>query len=215
MPRKTLLPILISLAIFISGPAAAFELYGELDGGASLMSPLQADELSAGNVLDTPLIPDLSPSYLVTGVAGLDFGLVRVEGEALLNQREFDNLPLTGLSQPSSGDIYTYGGMANAYLDIPTGTRFRPYVGGGIGYAEISPSDPTTAGQPLIDETQTSLAYQFKAGVSFGVTRFSEVTLGYRYFATGDLATIGTTDRAADGEGLSTHIAEIGLRINF
>ncbi|MBQ9236159.1 MAG: porin family protein [Alphaproteobacteria bacterium] len=60
----------------------------------------------------------------------------------------------------------------NAYYDIDTGTKFTPYIGGGLGVARIKVS-----GTKSSDE----FAWQLGAGVSYAATENISVDLGYRY----------------------------------
>ncbi len=211
MARTIALPILaLASALTFASGAQAMELYGKLSGGDFHDSFALNQELAGGG-FETNLFPD----FLLRGAAGLDFGYLRLEGEALIHHSEPEELPLGGHAHPAGGELYSYGGMANAYVDIPTGLGITPYVGGGIGYAEVLAQDLAVTGTALAEDKDVGLAYQFKAGVAFSVTPQSEITIGYRFFGTEDLDMIGLSGGEVAVEGLRTHIAEIGLRINF
>lgn len=99
-------------------------------------------------------------------------------------------------------------GMVNAYWDVPTGTRFRPYIGGGLGtvhavmhknarrltrpsaedLARLSPearqSLEDQGGTPVVDDKDQDrwgFAWQAAAGVGFDLTDFLAVRAGYRF----------------------------------
>ena len=59
------------------------------------------------------------------------------------------------------------------------------------------------------------LAYQAKVGFALDLNEQSALYLGYRYFATGDLSFNTEAGGTLDQDGLGTHIAEIGYRVNF
>ena len=73
--------------------------------------------------------------------------------------------------------------MVNAYWDINTGTKIVPYIGAGIGYANIREKayvsnqyDTQTA-----KDHKDNLAWQLSAGVSYEVTHDLDAELGWRY----------------------------------
>ena len=107
-----------------------------------------------------------------------------------------------------SGRIDHLTVMANAYWDIPTGTRFRPYVGGGLGTVHavmhkkarnLTPTPPEVLAQfspeaqarireqggVLLeddkDQDRWGFAWQAAAGVSFDLTDSLAVRAGYRF----------------------------------
>jgi opacity protein-like surface antigen len=74
------------------------------------------------------------------------------------------------------------------YYDFNRDGRFSPYLGGGIGFADVDVKfNPSGVG--IIDDGDTAFAYQVKAGatVSFGDrwVGFAE----YAFRATGDIET--------------------------
>ena len=98
--------------------------------------------------------------------------------------------------------------MANAYWDIPTGTRFRPYIGGGLGTIHavmhkkarnLTPTPREVLAQftPEVrarimeqggilleddkDRDRWGFAWQVAAGVGFDLTDSLAVRAGYRF----------------------------------
>jgi opacity protein-like surface antigen len=84
---------------------------------------------------------------------GYDFGAVRTELTYVYNNANVDggNIKGNGLVfydnniydptvrvKLNGGSVNTNSVMASAYVDIPTGSRFVPYVGGGIGYTNVN-----------------------------------------------------------------------------
>jgi len=76
----------------------------------------------------------------------------------------------------------------NAYLDIPTGTPFTPYIGGGLGmafnYTGISSWEP---GRYIdVDQRDTTFAWNVGAGLSYAFTENVSADLGYRFIGAGN-----------------------------
>ena len=69
--------------------------------------------------------------------------------------------------------------MLNAYYDIGTGTMVKPYVGAGLGLADIKVKyqDATD----LFSISKTKFAWNLNAGVGFEVAENVTVDVGYRY----------------------------------
>lgn len=76
--------------------------------------------------------------------------------------------------------------MVNGYYDFDIESAFTPYVGGGIGIANVSINDLAVLGIPLADDDDTVFAYQFGAGVGYEISPTLTLTADYRYFATAD-----------------------------
>ena len=80
--------------------------------------------------------------------------------------------------------------MANVDYDFDTGSRWVPYVGGGLGVATISIDTESDQGVPFADDSDTVFAYQVGAGLGYEFPleegRSITVSLDWRYFATQD-----------------------------
>lgn len=84
----------------------------------------------------------------------------------------------------AGSDITARSGMFNTFFDLDTETGFIPYIGAGIGMADIE-LDASPVG-PSSDDSV--FAYQGMVGVGYAPsTAYNTVFgLGYRYFATQD-----------------------------
>jgi opacity protein-like surface antigen len=84
------------------------------------------------------------------------------------------------------GDISNTAVFANLYYDFNREASFQPYVGVGLGFADVSvtynPSDIT-----VIDDSETKFAYQAKAGLTWWLNPEWEVYGEYAFRATEDL----------------------------
>jgi opacity protein-like surface antigen len=91
-----------------------------------------------------------------------------------------------------TADISSWLGLVNAYVDMGNWCGFTPYIGAGIGFANISVNGVRDDGIngpagniPSVafggDKTSTNFAWAFHAGVSYDVTPQFVVDLSYRY----------------------------------
>ena len=93
--------------------------------------------------------------FRISGALGrrFDSGL-RVEGEVFYGKSEVDNLRYTGISSPFlpglvvpprdipvSGPANQFGTSVNLWYDFNPGSRWRPYVGGGLGFIRVDQGD--------------------------------------------------------------------------
>ena len=119
---------------------------------------------------------------------------LRAEFEGAYRNNGLDRLTLRafGLTATgaASGETSVWSGMANAYYDFKTSSPFTPYVGAGLGFANVN-VDITVAGVNANSE-DTTFAYQLMGGVKYALTREIDLRMGYRYFALDD-PQFGTT----------------------
>ena len=86
------------------------------------------------------------------------------------------------------GDLSALTLMMNAYYDIDLGSSLVPYIGGGLGAADLSSAMKSAAGNLLIDDTDCIFIYQIGAGLGYKISGYSKgpdvtVSLDYRYLA--------------------------------
>jgi len=129
----------------------------------------------------------------------------RVEAEFGYRKNDLDEIKVDGFgSADIDGDFTTTSLMGNAYYDFSTEGSFSPYIGAGLGYANVE-GDLDDFG----DEDDNVFAYQLILGGSFASSETLSVDLQYRYFATEDPEFDGL-----DSE-YSSHNFMIGLRNSF
>jgi len=124
--------------------------------------------------------------WTVDLAAGRSLG-PNVRGEAEVLYSQVDR------KDASTGKIKTVGGFVNGYYDIDTGTKVRPYVGAGIGVAQVKLDQGPSHGD------DTGFAYQLKTGVSFAVNDRLTAQLGYRYMGVNNVQ-IGQGAGRFDGD---------------
>jgi len=122
--------------------------------------------------------------------------------------------------------------LLNGYLDVGTWHGITPFVGAGIGAANVKISDFTdigigTTGFPAIafgdDHDEWNFAWALYAGLAFDVTDAFTVELAYRYLdmgdgASGDLVAFDGTnlfDNPMEFNGVTSHDIKLGVRYTF
>jgi opacity protein-like surface antigen len=108
---------------------------------------------------------------------------VRIEAEGFYRRNEPDSDGVVGGPLASGeGEVEAYGAMFNVfyspeYLNWPV----YPYIGAGVGYAEVETSLALNAF--TVNDDDSVLAYQGILGVRWPVTENVSLTLDGRYFS--------------------------------
>ena len=160
-----------------------------LNGNHELVRKNQSYSINLNQDLDSGFAGELAGGYqfedsrvelaIGTGNFGANQGRMNV---STLGHRIVNN--------PISGSVNYVSVMANAYYDIPTGSKFRPYIGLGAGYAHvtiISRNGTHFVGGGSVG----TFAYQAKVGLSYEV-----IPKGSMFVET---AYLGTTGFSASG----------------
>lgn len=166
--------------------------------------------------------PALSPGstrtktgWGIAGGPGYRYGDFRVEAEILYGRSDADHVSFSGGGGDLSGYYDMWGITANFYYDIPTGTKFRPYVGAGLGGTRFTANDITLAGGfPPTHGANILFTYKLMAGISYALSDAWRILLGYRFMGMGeqDYETGGIPLR---GNSIQTHAVQVGIQFYF
>ena len=115
---------------------------------------------------------------------------------------EFDSD--SGSGSIDDGDISTISLMVNGYYDFRPKETICPFIGAGIGYANVEGDI-----EELGSEDDNVFAYQVAVGVAFAINPQTKIDVQYRYFDTDD----GDFDNLEVEYG--THNAMLGVRYSF
>jgi len=107
-------------------------------------------------------------------------------------------------SDSNNGDISTISLMVNGYYDFMPKETICPFIGAGIGYANVEGDF-----DELGSEDDNVFAYQVAVGVAFVINPQMKIDVQYRYFDTDD----GDFDDLEVEYG--THNAMLGVRYSF
>ena len=185
-------------------------------GGVSLFN--DADSSSGGSTITTNYDPGFA--FVAAGGRQFDFGL-RLEGEVGYRQASADtvNLGAGGGALNATGDVSALSFMVNGLYDFNNigydlGPKFKPYVGAGVGFANVSANNVKVLNTTILDDSDLVFAYQAIGGVSYLVAPKTTMFLEYRYFATVDPKFTAAGGGSVKSEFQSNNIM-IGARYAF
>jgi OmpA-OmpF porin, OOP family len=201
-----------ALAIIMS-PTAHAQTTGYYIGGAAGID-FAVDAKAKTSTGHNNVEYDHGPAGLLS--FGYKMGAFRTELEGAYRTNDVSGAGGAALNSPG-GRAQTWSVMLNGLYDIPTGTAFTPYLGGGVGVgfnkASLTGTRPAGSAVGLYDGSDTTFAYQGIAGFSYAMSPNLSLTTDYRYFA--------TTDSSFNSGGAkwhvenSHHVVMAGLRWSF
>ncbi|MDW7644266.1 MAG: porin family protein [Desulfuromonadales bacterium] len=198
---KNFLTIVLSVFVlhFLAVSAMAQPYFSGSIGIVSLMD----SDFNAG--ADTGEISYDAGVGLLAAVGGRVSDNLRFEGEIGYRANDLDKGTIDGLGTAKiNGDITALSLMGNMYVDFMPHEFFSPFVGFGLGFANVE-LDFDGAGS----EDDDVFAYQVAIGGTYAANKQVSLDVQYRYFATDD----------PDFEGLESeyqsHNVLVGLRFNF
>lgn len=162
---------------------------------------------------------DTDTGFGVSGAAGYRFDDARVELEVAYTSNDVEGVTVNNLAEvPLDGDIESFQFMVNGYYDIPTKSRFSPYIGGGVGIATLTANDVEAnipgIGALALDDTGASFAFQVKAGVGYEITEQATAFLGYRLHGLPGQS-FEALGADFDADTLFVHSLQLGARYEF
>ena len=213
--NSALSAFLIAGAMIISTPKAAEAgLTLSLKGGVVMF-----ENGGAGDGLDFEL--DYEAGYAAAIALGYDLPVLplKFEVEYLYQTANIDEIsnPPAGFTALStfSGDATVHALMANAYVNLPI-PLLKPYIGVGVGGANVNYSSISTDSLQLFDESSTLFAYQAMVGILFSVPILPlELMAEYRYFATTDAESTAEVVGTNFEIPFASHLALLGARVEF
>lgn len=198
-------------------------IYMEGRGGVTFLT----DADNTGGGINIKSSHDVGPN-VAAAVGYSDPSGFRGELELSYRENEIDDLTirddggigvalgvgsLNGFGFSASGDVSIFTAMGNLYYDFPTTGPWKPFVGGGIGVAEVS-VDASALGVEIVDDSDTVVAYQVGAGIAYELTPLWSFTVAYRYLATTDPRLTDAVGESFDSE-YSSHNVMGGIRFTF
>lgn len=210
--KKIISTSLVACSVILTANAyGADGLYVSADVGLAMLNDADATDRSLPGIEASM---EYDAGVAVIAALGYRMQQFRFEGEIGYQVNDFDQQSGFGQDLDLEGDQTALSFLANVYYDIPTNSRFTPFITAGIGFAMVEINDLRYAGatrqQPFSDD-DTVLAGQVGAGVSYAVNDKTDVELKYRYFMADDL-------EFSDGstlDGPSSHNIYLGMRYTF
>ena len=155
---------------------------------------------------------DLNAGFSVDAGIGYDFGPLRAEltygyGAPSLTNVKSDTW---GETYDASGKINKNDLFASLYWDVLPWSRFTPYIGGGIGYTNLSTPSWTIDGARFGGANKGVFGWQAKAGVSYALATNWDVYAEGTYSGAEGFST-----RQFNTGGYSDFGAKLGFRYRF
>jgi hypothetical protein len=153
---------------------------------------------------------NLTGGFAVDGGVGYDFGAIRTELTYGFARASLSDVNVENYADfDASGNVNKNDIMGSVYLDIPFGA-WVPYIGGGIGYTNLSTPGFTVGGERFGGSNKGLFGWQAKAGVAYVVNWNTDVYLEGTYSGASGF----------DGDNISYGSfnnwgAKLGLRYRF
>jgi opacity protein-like surface antigen len=173
--------------------------------------------------------PEANVAQYLTGLAAEPFavhdpaldGVAKAEesGDSLLSRLDLQPLRArleSGTESQTGSEAGASSRMLQLYYDVAGEAAWRPYLGAGVGFANVRPNELTCMTLcSSLGDADRSIGYQFMAGVTYelkkDVTFFAEHRLSG--LARGSL--VDTDGARTDVEGLRDRAFGGGVRIGF
>ncbi|MGZ9099327.1 MAG: outer membrane protein, partial [Brevundimonas sp.] len=109
------------------------------------------------------------------------------------------------LDTVSEGETTSLGAFANIAYEFNSKSRIRPFVGAGIGFAQVNYDDG------VVDDDDIGFAYQAKAGVAYDINERLTAEVAYRYMNVTDVEFQSGAASVVSGD-YDNQAVTIGLR---
>ncbi len=180
MKKNIIVALTLVLSVFAVN-SSAYEGVGYYASGSIGLSLLcDADVDIKDNAGDGDA--SFEVGFNLSGAFGLAMENWRFEGELRYQQSEINGFSRETLDE--SGDVSMWGLMANAYYDFHFGSDFVPYLGVGLGFADMSFDHFSTLTYTYDHEDDLALAWQISAGLAYMLNEVVAIDLGYRFIGT-------------------------------
>ncbi len=186
-------------------PANARDLYVSVFGGLNFQSDSSQTVQGSffGGDATTAYSENADTGFVVGGAIGAHLDRwaqgLRTELEVSFRRNDIDGWWSVSTETDSGfaegllgANTSTFAIMANVWYEFDIGSKARPYVGGGAGWArgriEVAVTESTnTIGfgfneSTTYEETESGFAWTLGAGVNYEVSPGVDVGIGYRYF---------------------------------
>lgn len=113
--------------------------------------------------------------------AGGRFGNGRVELAYSQSTHDFTTAEFSSGEVAASGSLLVQRLMLNSFATFREDHALTPYLGVGLGAAQVRLDKLKIIGSPLIDDEDLVFAAQFGCGITTDLTSWLRLDLGYRY----------------------------------
>ncbi|MBS3026186.1 MAG: outer membrane beta-barrel protein [Dolichospermum sp. DET50] len=151
--------------------------YWYVSGGVGIASP--GNDLKVRDAFDQVNFGlDSTAQWSIAG--GYQLKNYRTELELNYSSFGINKGTVNTQSFPLDGNVSTTSVLVNGYYDIPTGSKFRPYIGAGIGVGIISGKIKDQGTEADLG-TGSSFAYQGKVGLQYEIANKGNAFAEFKY----------------------------------
>jgi opacity protein-like surface antigen len=157
-------------------------LYISAGGGLGMQTDLDGStSTTAGYTIE------FDPGFAAQGAIGAHIGEnFRLEGEVAYRMADYDQASAAGTTVTPSGDIKIATAMGNLYYDIHLESSFVPYIGAGIGVAQLKSTAATIGALTATEKDATELGFQIMLGAAYEFNQTWSAGVDARYIGTSD-----------------------------
>ncbi len=156
--------------------------YVSFGGGAHFQN-----DLDGRNAAGTPSTIEFDTGFVGQVVLGTNLGQdFRIEAEAAYRIADYDQVTAGGASAAANNDLAIATGIINVLYDIQLGSSFVPFLGAGLGVAQLDGGDAGSGTQLTPGKDTTELALQGIVGLTYQYSRAWNWILDARYLGTSD-----------------------------
>jgi opacity protein-like surface antigen len=145
---------------------------------------------------------------------GYQWQETRAEIEVGYGSFGVNNFKSQDITIPLSGNVSATTVFLNGYWDIPSNSKWRSYIGAGIGVGFPHFSELKSGEAVSSSRGGTALAVQGKAGIQYEVTKKGNVFLELKYQNIGSFTT-GSGDDKANIDPINSFGLGLGYRQGF
>jgi len=156
--------------------------YWYVSGSVGLAFP--GNDVKSSSLFNDKISLTLDSTSQWNIAGGYQRGNYRSEAEISYSSFGINNASINTRSFPYSGNVSTTSILGNIYWDIPTRSKFRPYLGAGLGTS-------TTSGKIKYQGIQADLAtgwsfaYQGKVGLQYKLVKKGNAFVEFKYLGIG------------------------------
>jgi opacity protein-like surface antigen len=185
--------------------------YFSIHGGIKLGEDWEDDYDDGAEEFDI----EADDGWRIGGAVGYSLGaILAIEGEISYLNQDFDVADDGTGEFEVDGDVSIFTGMVNLIAGFPVASIFRPYIGGGLGFAHVSLND-LDLGVADLDDSDTSFAAQAFAGIDVMLTDNMALGGRYRVLHIGDIDLDDDADDSHEIDPDLMHSIEAVLTVGF
>ena len=212
--RLLMVLFLVCLLCTTAGAEVHDGLYTGLYAGMPVLEDATAQDALGSYNLETDPGSLLAITFGYELPPGSPVGDGRIELEYAWRSNDYSQATFSDTAVSADGSVTASSLMLNSFAAFRNRTPVTPYLGVGVGAAQLTIDKLVVDGVPLIDDDTMVFAWQAGAGFDFDITRRLRLDAGYRYFATRNSKFNDTSGNKVKLE-YTAHTALVGVVVKF